>query len=396
MKVLSDKNSAISSSMTLAITAKAKQLKQQGVDVISFGAGEPDFNTPENIRNAACERIQAGGIGYTEASGLPALKAAICNKLLKDNGLTYAPAQIVVSTGAKQSLYNTLQALCNPGDEVILPSPYWVSYYELIKMADAVPVPVLTSAENGFEPDSAAIEAAVTEKTKAIILNTPNNPTGAVYDATLLKAIGSVAEKYDLFIISDEIYEKLVYGAQHVSMASLSPSLYARTIVINGMSKAYAMTGWRMGYTASSEAIAKIMGNIQSHATSNPNTISQYASIEALTGPQDTIEVMRQAFDARRIEMVKRIQAIPDLDCVTPKGAFYVMVDISKFIGKSIDGKAIGGSMDFASALLESEKVAVIPGAAFNADAYVRLSYATGMENIIGGIERIASFCGKF
>lgn len=395
MKILSSKNSAISSSMTLAITAKAKQLKQQGVDVVSFGAGEPDFNTPENIRTAACERITAGGIGYTEASGLPALKAAICEKLKTDNGLDYKPSQIVVSTGAKQSLFNTLQALCNPGDEVILPSPYWVSYYELVKLADAVPVIVETSAGSGFKPTAEDIESAVSEKTKAIILNSPNNPTGAVYDKALLEAIGAVAEKHDLYILSDEIYEKLIYGETHTSIASLSPDLYARTIVINGMSKAYAMTGWRIGYTASSEAIAKIMGNIQSHATSNPNTIAQYASIEALTGPQDTIEVMRKAFDERRLEMVKRIEAIPMLDCVVPKGAFYVMVDISKCIGKTFAGKVISNSMDFSAALLDDEKVAVIPGIAFNADRYVRLSYATSMENIIEGIDRIGAFCSK-
>lgn len=235
----------------------------------------------------------------------------------------------------------------------------------------------------------------MSEKTKAIILNSPNNPTGAVYDKALLEAIGAVAEKHDLYILSDEIYEKLIYGETHTSIASLSPDLYARTIVINGMSKAYAMTGWRIGYTASSEAIAKIMGNIQSHATSNPNTIAQYASIEALTGPQDTIEVMRKAFDERRLEMVKRIEAIPMLDCVVPKGAFYVMVDISKCIGKTFAGKVISNSMDFSAALLDDEKVAVIPGIAFNADRYVRLSYATSMENIIEGIDRIGAFCSK-
>ncbi len=396
MKALSVKNQAIAESMTLAITAKAKQMKADGVNVVSFGAGEPDFNTPEYIRSAAIARIEKGGNGYTAASGLPELKKAICNKLKRDNGLTYEPSQIVVSNGAKHSLANTLQAICNPGDEVIIPSPYWVSYYELTKLADATPVLVTASPEDKFKVSADKIEAAVTDKTKAILLNSPNNPTGAVYTKEELQAIGDVAVKHDLYIISDEIYEKLVYGVEHVSIASLSEALYERTIVVNGLSKAYAMTGWRIGYTACSKEITKIMSNVQSHATSNPNTIAQYASVEALNGNQAPIEEMRKAFDERRQYMVKTIKGIDGISCVEPEGAFYVMIDVSNYFGKTVGGKAIEGSIDFATALLEEMKVAVIPGIAFGVDRFIRLSYATSMANIEEGLKRIADFCAKY
>ncbi|MGX8795474.1 pyridoxal phosphate-dependent aminotransferase [Fusibacter sp. JL298sf-3] len=396
MKALSVKNQAIAESMTLAITAKAKQMKADGVNVVSFGAGEPDFNTPEYIRSAAIARIEKGGNGYTAASGLPELKKAICNKLKRDNGLTYEPSQIVVSNGAKHSLANTLQAICNPGDEVIIPSPYWVSYYELTKLADATPVLVTASPEDKFKVSADKIEAAVTDKTKAILLNSPNNPTGAVYTKEELQAIGDVAVKHDLYIISDEIYEKLVYGVEHVSIASLSEALYERTIVVNGLSKAYAMTGWRIGYTACSKEITKIMSNVQSHATSNPNTIAQYASVEALNGNQAPIEEMRKAFDERRQYMVKTIKGIDGISCVEPEGAFYVMIDVSNYFGKTVGGEAIEGSIDFATALLEEMKVAVIPGIAFGVDRFIRLSYATSMANIEEGLKRIADFCAKY
>lgn len=395
MKALSAKNLAIAESMTLAITAKAKQLKAEGVNIVSFGAGEPDFNTPEYIRKAAIAQIEKGGNGYTAASGLPELKKAICNKLKKDNDLEYVESQIVVSNGAKHSLANTLQALCNPGDEVIIPSPYWVSYYELTKMADAEPVLVEASPEDKFKVSPAQIEAAVTEKTKAIMINSPNNPTGAVYTREELLAIGDIAIKHDLYIISDEIYEKLVYGVAHISIASLSKELYERTIVVNGLSKAYAMTGWRIGYTASSKEIAKVMSNVQSHATSNPNTIAQYASVEALNGDQTPIEDMRKAFDERRQFMVNTIKGIKGLTCVEPEGAFYVMIDVSNFFGKTIGGKAIEGSIDFASVLLEDANVAVIPGIAFGVDHFIRLSYATSLANIEEGLKRIQAFCEK-
>lgn len=395
MKALSEKNAGIAASLTLAISAKAKQLQTQGVDVVSFGAGEPDFNTPENIRNAAIERINKGGNGYTPASGLIELKEAICRKLLRDNALEYTAKHIVVSNGAKHSLNNVLMAICNPGDEVLIPGPYWVSYYELVKLADGEPVIVETSAANNFTVTIEALRAALTPKTKAIMINSPNNPTGAVYSEALLRQIGDFAVENDLYIISDEIYEKLIYDEKHVSVASFSEAIKERTIVVNGLSKAYAMTGWRIGYTASNEAIAKIMSNIQSHATSNPNTIAQYAGIEALDGNQDTIETMRLAFDERRQYMMKTIAAMKGVTCVNPKGAFYVMMDVSSFYGKEVNGIRIENSMSFADALLETDRVAVIPGIAFGADQYVRLSYATSMANIVEGLKRIETFIGK-
>ena len=396
MKPLSIKNLGIEESMTLAITAKAKQLKENGINIVSFGAGEPDFNTPKYIRDCAIARIEKGGVGYTEASGLLDLKKAVCSKLLNDNQLAYAPNQIVISNGAKHSLSNALQALCNPGDEVIIPSPYWVSYYELTKMADAEPILVDADADNLFKVTVEQLEKAITEKTKAILINSPNNPTGAVYTEQELKQIGDLAVKYDLYIISDEIYEKLVYGEKHVSIASLSPEIYARTIVINGLSKAYAMTGWRIGYSASSVELAKVMSNVQSHATSNPNTIAQYAGIEALNGDQSPIEEMRIAFEARKEYMVKTIRAIPNITCVEPKGAFYVMVNISHYKGKTIDGVLVNNSLDFAAILIEKANIAVIPGIAFGVDDYIRLSYATSMENIEEGLKRLNDFCVKY
>lgn len=396
MKALSKKNLGIEESMTLAITAKAKQLKESGVNIVSFGAGEPDFNTPKNIRDYAIARIEKGGNGYTAASGLIELKKAICAKLLKDNNLTYAPNQIVVSSGAKHSLFNALQTICNPGDEVIIPSPYWVSYYELTKMADAEPVLVEGAASNSFKVTVAQLEAAVTEKTKALLINSPNNPTGAVYTEEELRAIGAFATKHDLYIISDEIYEKLIYGEKHVSIASLSQDLYERTIVVNGLSKAYAMTGWRIGYTACSTAITKVMSNIQSHATSNPNTIAQYAGIEALSGDQTPIEEMRVAFEERKDYMVKTIGEISNVSCVAPKGAFYVMVNIAHYKGKTVEGVLVKDSLDLAAVLIDQANIAVIPGIAFGVDDYIRLSYATSMENIIEGLKRLNDFCVKY
>ena len=396
MKPLSVKNLGIEESMTLAITAKAKQLKESGINIVSFGAGEPDFNTPKTIRDCAIARIEKGGIGYTEASGLLELKKAVCNKLKSDNDLNYTTKQIVISSGAKHSLFNALQAVCNPGDEVIIPSPYWVSYFELTKMADAEPVLVQAEASNLFKVTPDQLEKAITDKTKALLINSPNNPTGAVYSKEELLAIGALANKYDLYIISDEIYEKLVYGETHISIASLSEALYERTIVVNGLSKAYAMTGWRIGYTASSETIASIMSNIQSHATSNPNTIAQYAGIEALNGDQTAIEEMRLAFEDRKNYMIKTLRAMPQINCVEPKGAFYVMVDVSAFFGKTIEGVEIKGSMEVAAVLIDYANIAVIPGIAFGVDDYIRLSYATSMENIEEGLRRLNKFCETY
>lgn len=386
---LSKKNGAITPSVTLAITAKAKKMKAEGIDIISFSAGEPDFKTPEHIRKVAIDVIEKGLTGYTASAGMPDLKQSICYKLKEENNLDYSPENIVVSSGAKHSLYNVLQAICNPGDEVIISVPYWVSYPEMVKMADAKPVLVETLEENGFKYTVENLEKAINDKTKAIILNTPNNPTGTVYTAEELKEIAEIAVKNDIFIISDEIYEKLIYEGSHVSIASLGEDIKKLTIVINGMSKAYAMTGWRIGYLAAEKEIAKIITNVQSHATSNPNTIAQYASIEAIKGDQEPIEEMVKAFDERRKYMVERINQIDNLSCLMPKGAFYVMVNISKLIGKNIGGHQIDGSMDLAEYLLDTAKVAVIPGAGFGVDNYVRLSYATSLENIKAGLERI-------
>lgn len=391
MRPLSEKHSAVQPSVTLAITAKAKKMKAEGVDVLSFAAGEPDFKTPQHIRKAAIDIIESGNTGYTAASGIPELKTAICNKLEKDNGVKYKPENIIVSSGAKHSLFNTLQVLLNPGDSVLFATPFWVSYPELIKMAGGEPIEVMTSEAGGFKVTPELLESARKESTKAIIINSPNNPTGTVYTEEELKAIAQWAVDNKLYIISDEIYEKLVYGAKHVSMASFGEAVKKRTIIVNGMSKAYAMTGWRIGYTASNAEIAKMMNNIQSHATSNPNTVAQYAALEAIEGDQEPLDAMVTEFAARRDFMVDRVNSIGNLSCRKPEGAFYVMVNIEKLIGKNLGGVEITGSMAFAEYLLENSQVAVIPGAGFGVDNYVRLSYATSMDNIIRGLDRIES-----
>ncbi len=391
MKIkLSEKNQKIAASVTLAIDAKAKQMKAQGLNVISFGVGEPDFNTPENIIQAAVEGMRAGFTRYTAASGYPKLKEAVCVKLKQDNHLDYTPEQIIITNGAKQALHNTLEALCNPGDEVIIPVPYWVSYVELVKISGGEPVFVACTEENEFKLTAEGLKAAITPKTKALILNTPSNPTGSLYTRAELEAIADLAVTHGFVVISDEIYEKLVYeGAEHISIASLNDEIKDQTIVINGMSKAYAMTGWRVGYTASNREIAKIMGNVQSHATSHPNTIAQYASVEALLGDNSSVETMRLAFDERRKYTVERINQIEGLSCIPPRGAFYVMMNISKILGTVVKGKKINNSLDLSELLLDEAHVAVVPGIAFGVDQYVRLSYANSMENIKEGLQRI-------
>ena len=393
---LSKKANSISPSITLEITGKANELKAQGVNVMSFAAGEPDFNTPKNIIEAAIKAMDAGYTKYTKTSGIVELRKAICKKLHQENNLNYSEEQIVVSTGAKQCLANTFLAILNKGDEVILQNPCWVSYTELIKLADGVPVIVNCDENDGYKLSAKNIEKAVTSKTKAIILNSPHNPTGIVYNKNELEEIAQIAKKYNLIIISDEIYEKLIYdGEEHVSIASLSEDAYERTIVINGLSKTYAMTGWRVGYTASSAKLAKIMSSVQSHMTSNVCSISQYAALEALTGPQDSINMMKNAFEERRNFMMKKLEEIDEVSFIKPQGAFYIMVNITYFIGKSINGVKINNSIEFAKMLLEEEKVAVIPGAAFGLENFIRLSYATSMEVIEEGLDRIKSFLGK-
>lgn len=395
--ILSQKAKQITPSLTLAITAKAKQMSSEGIDIVSFGAGEPDFDTPKHIQAAATKAMESGLTRYTPASGINELKHAIINKFKIDNDLEYLPEQIIVSTGAKQCLADVFEAIINPGDEVLIPMPYWVSYPELIKLSYGVPVIVDTKKEMNFKYSLDSLEKAVSSKTKAIIINSPNNPTGAVYDKTELLMIAEFCQKHDLIIISDEIYEKLIYGSkQHISIASLSEDAYKRTIVINGVSKSYAMTGWRIGYAAGPIEVIKLMSSIQSHTTSNPTSISQYAALEALSGSQGELNQMIKQFEFRRDYMISRIDSIDSLSCINAEGAFYIMMNVSALFGKTIADKSPTNSLEFSELLLEIEKVAVIPGIAFGLDEYVRLSYATSMEKITEGLDRIEGFISKF
>lgn len=394
--ILSKKGLGIKPSPTLEIDTLAKKMKKQGIDVVSFGAGEPDFDTPDYIKKAAIEAIQSGFTKYTPASGTLELKQVICNKLKKDNDLEYVPANIVVSNGAKHSLLNAFQAICNPGDEIILFSPYWVSYPEIIKLAGAIPVIVNMDAKNNFKMNVKQIQAQITDKTKAILINSPNNPSGQVYERADLEKIATLAIEHDLFIISDEIYEKFLYeDYTHVSIASLNEKIKNNTILVNGVSKTYAMTGWRIGYTASNTAIAKIMSNIQSHETANPNSIAQKAAEAAIGGDQSLIHEMITQFVSRRNYIVERIQSIQYLSCIVPNGAFYLMVNISQLIGKSIDGIMILNADVFAKAMLEKVNVAVVPCTGFGVTGYIRLSYAIKLENIKIGLDRIEAFLQK-
>ena len=391
--VYSKKAQAISASPTLAIDAKAKKMKADGINVIGFGAGEPDFDTPVHIKKAAIKAIDEGFTKYTPSAGTVELREVICGKLKADNGLDYSPAQIVVSNGAKHSLLNTFQAILNPGDEVILPSPYWVSYPEMIKLADGVTVVLETIEENNFKFKPQDLLSKITPKTKALVLNSPSNPTGMVYSKEELMEIAEIAIEKGIFVISDEIYEELIYdGLAHVSIASLGEKIKELTIVVNGVSKAYAMTGWRIGYTASSLDIAKIMANVQSHATSNPNSIAQKASVAALVGSKDDIAIMNEEYQKRRNFMVEKINTISGLSCKKPSGAFYVMMNVSSVKGKSYNDKLINSCDEFAEVLLEKANVAVVPGAGFGIEGYVRLSYATSMANITEGLSRIEKF----
>ena len=366
-----------------------------GRDVISFSVGEPDFVTPQYIRTAAHEALDMGLTKYTPASGTIGLRKAICEKLLRDNGLAYTPEQVIVSNGAKFSIYASLAAIVNPGDEVIIPTPCWVSYPEIVRIVGGVPVLVEGKAEHGFVVDAEEIAPYVTEKTKALILNSPNNPNGCVWQRKQLEDIAKLAVEKGFYVISDEIYEKLIYdGEEHVSIASLGEEIYKQTIVINGVSKSYAMTGWRIGYTAGPLNVIKAMGSLQSQVASGSNSIAQYAAEEALRSPKgaEEIERMRRAYDERRRHIVARLNAIDGLKCVMPKGAFYVMVDMSALIGKHLGDHEITGSMDFASMLLENADVALTPGSAFCSEGFCRISYATSMENIDKGVDRIEHF----
>jgi aspartate aminotransferase len=387
MQQLAQRATTLTPSLTLAIDAKAKKLKAEGVDVCGFGAGEPDFDTPQYIKDAAVQALAAGFTKYTPSSGIPELRAAIAEKLKNENGLDYKPSQVIVNCGAKHSCYNVILATCQAGDEVIIPAPYWLSYPEMVKLADASPVIVETSEENGFKITPEQFRDAMTPATKLIILNSPGNPTGSVYTREELEALAEVALEEDILMLSDEIYEKITYdGTQCVSLASLSKNIYDLTITVNGFSKAYAMTGWRLGYIAAPEAIAAAIDSIQSHSTSNPTSFAQKGALAGLKGDQSFIGEMVKAFAERRAYMYDRLTKIPSVTCVKPMGAFYMLPNISSY------GL---GSTAFSTKLLDEQKVAVVPGVAFGSDAHVRLSYACSMENIQKGLDRIEAFCAS-
>ena len=390
---LSKKAQAVKPSSTLAITAKAKELKAQGIDVVGFGAGEPDYNTPDNICNAAIEAIKSGFTKYTPASGTVELKEAISKKFKEFNGLDYKPNQIVISNGGKHSLTNVFTCILNPGDEVIIPAPYWLSYPEMVKLADGVPVTILAKKENQYKVTVEELESVFTDKTKAIVLNTPSNPTGMLYTKEELEKIAAFAVEKDIYVVSDEMYENLVYGEQkHISIAGLNDEIYKRTITVSGLAKSYSMTGWRIGYTGSSEEIAKLMGSVQSHATSNPNSIAQKAAVEALNGPQDAVVAMRKEFDERRKYMFERITNMPLVSVIEPKGAFYCFIDVADVVKKSYKGEVVKTAARMAEILIQDYNVAVVPCEDFGVEAHIRLSYAISIEQIKKGLDRIETF----
>lgn len=393
MKPVSKIAEAVRASTTLAVDSLAKQMKADGLDVVGFGTGEPDFNTPDNINMAGIRAICDGKTKYTPAAGIIPLRKAIAQRLKEDCGVDYDYTQIVVASGAKHSVYIALAAITNPGDEIIIPAPFWVSYYEMVRMVGGTPVIVEAGEEQNFKITAQQLEAAITEKTKCLMLNNPSNPTGMIYSADELRAIADVCVKHDLYILADEIYYQLIYdGIEFTSIASLCDEVKERTLLINGVSKSYAMTGWRVGYCAANKTLAKIMSNFLSHSTGAPSTISQWASVEALTGPQEGIEAMRLAFLERRDYIVKRINSIPGVSCIVPNGAFYVMMNIEQLIGKTLGGKLIENDDDFAVALLEKALVAVVQCSGFGMKNFVRWSYAASMENIEKGLDRLEKF----
>ena len=396
MKELSKIALKVNPSTTLAIDSLAKQMKADGLDVIGFGTGEPDFMTPDNISEAGIAAIREGKTKYTPAAGIVPLRKAAAARLKADCGLDYDYTQIVIASGAKHNVYAALRALVNPGDEVIVPAPYWVSYCEMVSICGGVPVVVETTEGAGFKMTPAQLEAAVAPKTKALMLNNPSNPNGMVYTESELRALAEVCVKHDLYVIADEIYYKLMYdGKPFTSFASLGEDVKERTILINGVSKSYAMTGWRIGYVAANAQIAKVMSNYLSHSTGAPSTISQWAAVEALEGQQDTIEDMRKVFEQRRNYFVKRLNSIPGVSCIMPEGAFYIMMNIEKLIGRTIGGVEITDDDVFAEAFLKQGLVAVVPCSGFGIKNFVRWTYATSMENIEEGLNRLEKFLAE-
>jgi aspartate aminotransferase len=383
----------VSPSPTMSIDARAKQLRSEGQDIVGLGAGEPDFDTPLHIREAAVAALEQGFTRYTPASGTPELKEAICRKFLRDHNLQYKLQQIVVSNGAKHSLTNIFTALLNEGDEVIIPVPYWVSYPEQVKINGGLPVFAATKKEHGYKLRGSTLKKYITPQTKALILNSPGNPGGQVYNRTELEELAETALKYNFYIIADEVYEKLIYDdREHFSIASLGEEIKKQTIVVNGVSKTYAMTGWRIGYTASEAEIAALMSGIQSHTTSNPNSIAQKAALAALDGPQDCVEVMRRSFLERRDYALERIHKMPLLTCTEPQGAFYLFVNVEKTFSRTFKDAVVADSDHLAALLLEHYLLALVPGTGFGAPGFVRLSYATSLENIRRGFDRLESF----
>ena len=390
---LSDRGQKIEESLTLAISAKARELRADGHDVIGLGAGEPDFETPEHIGKAAKTAIDRGYTNYTPASGTRELKQAVQSKFSKDNGLNYDLNQIIISNGAKHCLFNTFQAILNQGDEVIIPQPCWVSYPEMVKMGGGIPAFVETTANNNFKVNIEDLDRAIDDNTKAFILNSPSNPAGCVYSRRELEEIASLAVEKEFWVVSDEIYEEIIYeNNKHISIASLGEEIKNRTIVINGMSKAYAMTGWRIGFAAGPGEVINIMKNMQSHATSNPNSIAQYASKVGLEGSKKPVYEMVEAFKKRRDYLVDKIKEIPHIDCQKPGGAFYIMINIENLFGSCFQNQEIQSSMSFADLLLDTQKVAVVPGKAFGRDEFIRLSYAASMKEIRKGLKRLQKF----
>lgn len=387
----------IKPSITLAVTAKAAKLKADGIDIVSFGAGEPDFDTPDHIKAAVHAALDKNGSGkYTEVGGTLALRKAIAAELSAVHKMTIEPDQVLVSSGAKHSLYNLFMALIDPGDEVLIPAPYWVSYPDMVMLAGGRPVILETKAEDDFAVTAEQVAAACTARTRAIVLNNPSNPTGAVYSRAQIEALAKVCVEKDILVISDDIYRQLVYGdAAYVSIAALNPEIAKRTILVDGVSKTYAMTGWRIGYTAGPLPLIKAMAKIQGQSTSNPTNVAQIATLAALTGPQDCVATMRKAFDERRVEMVKLLRAIPNVQCREPKGAFYAFPDVSAYVGKkSPEGAILDDDVQLCDWLVEVGKVAVVPGSGFGAPGFVRLSYATSMDNIREGVGRLAKALG--
>ncbi len=388
--------SAISPSLTLAISAKAKAMKQAGESVVNFGVGEPDFNTPDHIIEAAKKALDAGQTKYTPSSGLLPLRKKICEKFQKDNGLEYEPSQIIVSNGAKHSIFNACYALLDEGDEVIIPQPYWLTYPEVVKVCGGVPKYLSCKKENKYKFSAEELKAAITPKTKMLIFNSPSNPTGAVYGEEEVRAIAKVCEEAEIFVLADEIYEKLCYnGVKPFSIAKCSEKMKDLTVTVNGVSKTYAMTGWRIGYLAAPKDVAKAIDSFQSHATSNACSISQHATVEALNAPEEEIAAMVKVFDGRRAKLLQLISEIKGVRAVEPDGAFYVMLVVGDLYGKRYQGKVLSNSIDFADALLESEKVATVPGVSFGADDCLRLSYSLSEEELEAGLARIKKFVAE-